>query len=57
MAPLIHGAGQRVFALGFTADIAAAISEDPATYAPLYDSGVDIVQTNRPDLLARFLGR
>ena len=55
MAPLVAAAGHRVFALGFIADITAPRST--ASYDALYGAGVDIVQSNRLELLGRYLGR
>src|SRR5262249_45997431 len=56
MAPLVHAAGYRVFALGFVADVIVARS-GPSAYASLYEEGVDMVQSNRIDLLGAFLAR
>jgi len=56
MAPLVHDAGLRVFALGFVADVVASRTGLDA-YEPLYGSGVDMVQSNRIDQLGTFLGR
>jgi len=55
MAPLVAAAGHRVFALGFIADITAPRSS--AAYDALYGAGVDIVQSNRIELLGRYLER
>ena len=57
LASKIHAAEQLVFALGFMTDDAAAVSGDLSHYGGLYNAGVDIVQSNRPDLAAKFLGR
>ncbi len=56
MAPLVHAAGYRVFALGFAVDILAGL-RGPAAYESFFASGVDMVQSNRIDLLGAFLGR
>jgi hypothetical protein len=56
MAAPVHAAGYRVFALGFTTDVAASL-HGVAAYEGLYASGVDMVQSNRIDLLGNFLGR
>lgn len=56
MAPLVHTAGYRVFALGFLADI-PAIRGDTSGYERLFGDGVDMIQSNRIDLLGDFLGR
>jgi len=55
MAPLVAAAGHRVFALGFLADLTAPRSS--AAYDALYGAGIDIVQSNRIELLGRSLGR
>lgn len=57
MAPLVHAKGFRVFALGFTRDIIVGASGDLNGYDALFDAGIDGVQSNRPELLARYLGR
>jgi glycerophosphoryl diester phosphodiesterase len=57
LAPPIHAAGHRVFNNTFITDFAAAIDNDPSLYTPIFDSGVDIAQTDRPDLVLRSLGR
>jgi glycerophosphoryl diester phosphodiesterase len=57
LAPKLHAAGHRVLKDAFGVDLAAKFSNDPAPYGAVFDSGVDIVQTDRPELVARFLGR
>jgi glycerophosphoryl diester phosphodiesterase len=56
MAPKIRAHGLRVFALGFLAD-GPAESADFSAYEALYTGGATFIQTNRPELLARALGR
>ncbi|MFO0681315.1 MAG: glycerophosphodiester phosphodiesterase family protein [Sandaracinus sp.] len=56
MAPIVHAAGYRVFALGFLQDV-AALRGDTAGYERLFGAGVDMIQSNRIDLLGDFLGR
>ncbi len=56
MAAPVHAAGYRVFALGFTTDVLSGL-HGTAAYEALYASGVDMVQSNRIDLLGSFLGR
>lgn len=53
----IHAAGHRVFNNTFITDFAAAVTADVSLYAPIFESGVDIAQTDRPDLVLRSLGR
>ena len=53
----VHAAGQRVFALGFGTDLSAGLSEDASLYESVYASGVDVIQSNRPDLVAQHLNR
>ena len=43
-------AGQRVFVLGFGADIAADLRGTPQPYLDLWDAGIQMLQSNRPDL-------
>lgn len=57
MVPLVDAAGHRVFGLVFGVDIGASLGEDPSQYGPVYAAGVDILQSNRPDLVAQHLGR
>lgn len=54
--PIAAVAGsQRLFALGFTADV--LVRSDPDAYASIYESGVTMIQSNRPDLLGAYLAR
>ena len=55
MLPLVTSAGHRAFALGFLAEVVSARAA--AGYDALYLAGVAAVQTNRIDLLGRYLGR
>lgn len=55
MAPLVAAAGHRVFALGFLADLVAV--RDDTAYEPLFAAGIQMIQSNRPALLAASLGR
>jgi hypothetical protein len=57
LAPSIHAAGHRVFNNTFITDFAAAVTSDVSLYAPIFEAGVDIAQTDRPDLVLRSLGR
>ncbi len=56
LAPLIHGRGHRVFFNTFGVDIAGGLSGDISGYAAVFAEGVDVVQTDRPNL-CRLLGR
>ncbi len=53
----VHAAGHRVLIDAFGSDIAAGLDDNPALYAQSYDNGVDVVQSDRPDLVLRYLGR
>lgn len=55
MAPLVAAAGHRVFALGFVEDLLA--ERDPSAYDGLFAAGVQMIQSNRPELLSASLGR
>lgn len=57
LAPAVHAAGHRVLYDVFGVDLATKFSNDPNAYAPVFDNGVDIAQTDRPELVAQFLGR
>lgn len=57
LAEAVLAAGHRPFANAFGTDVAAGLDDDPSLYAPVFDAGVRIVQTDRPDLVLRFLGR
>lgn len=57
LAPKLHAAGHRVLLDTFGVDLAAKFSNDPNAYADVFDNGVDIAQTDRPELVAQFLGR
>lgn len=58
MIPAIHAAGHRALLDVFELDVAAGIGgDDISVYGPLFESGLDIAQSNRPDLVLRYLGR
>lgn len=57
MVSAVEESSQRIFALGFGTDLAASLDQDPGLYGTIYDSGADIVMTNRPDLLGQYLNR
>jgi hypothetical protein len=55
---MIHGAGARVFANGFVAaDSFALLADDLSGYAPLFDRGVDVLQTEYPQWALMAMGR
>lgn len=56
MAAAAHAAGYRAFAIGFGRDLAAGLG-DEGVYAEAYGAGIDVLQSNRPELVAAFLGR
>jgi glycerophosphoryl diester phosphodiesterase len=58
MIPAIHAAGHRALVDVFEIDVVASASgDDLSLYGPLFESGLDIAQSNRPDLVLRYLGR
>lgn len=57
MVPLVHAAGLPVFALGFNTDFWVEATNDPSRYRSLFEFGIDIVQSNRPELVADHLQR
>jgi hypothetical protein len=57
LGPAVHAAGHRVFANAFGTDVAAGLSGNASLYAPIFESGVDIIQTDRPDLVLEYLDR
>ncbi len=57
LVPAIHGLGERALSDTFGTDLAASFSNDPKEYAPVFETGLDIAQTDRPELVLEFLGR
>jgi glycerophosphoryl diester phosphodiesterase len=55
LAPAVHAAGHRVFTDAFAVDLAAGFSGDPGLYGPVFEEGVEILQTDRPELVLRYL--
>lgn len=54
----VHAAGHRALLDLFPVDIAAGLSNDDfSAYGPVFEGGLDIGQTDRPDLVLRYLGR
>lgn len=57
LAAAIHGRGHRVLSDVFGQDVAVSLSDDISLYEQPYSQGVDIAQTDRPELVLRYLGR
>jgi glycerophosphoryl diester phosphodiesterase len=55
--PAIHAAKNRAQTDVFVIDLGAGLAHDPSQYAPTFAEGIDIVETDRPDLVLQFLGR
>ncbi|MCA9619728.1 MAG: glycerophosphodiester phosphodiesterase family protein [Myxococcales bacterium] len=53
----VHARGNRAFTDVFGFDLAAFTDDDPSHYVGAFDRGLDIVQTDRPDLVLESLGR
>ena len=53
----IHGAKNRPLFDVFGVDVAVRFVPDLSQYGKVYDKGVDVVQTDRPDLVLALLGR
>ena len=57
LAAAIHDRGHRVLADVFGQDVAVAMGGDISVYGQPFDMGVDIAQTDRPELVLEFLER
>lgn len=57
LVPLIHKAKNRAITDTFGVDLAAGLANDPSKYKAVYAEGIDDVDSDRPDLVLRFLGR
>jgi glycerophosphoryl diester phosphodiesterase len=57
LVPAVHAAGGRASINSFPTDLAAGIDGDESLYTEVFESGVDVVQSDRPDLVLRYLGR
>lgn len=57
MADAVHAAGNRSLRDVFVTDVGAGFSGDPSPYKAIFDLGVDILQTDRPDLVLKSLDR
>ena len=53
----IHAAKSRALFDVFGVDVSVRFVPDPKQYGLFYDKGVDILQTDRPDLVLTYLGR
>ncbi len=54
-APIVHGRGTRVFSDLFDGDITATVTGDLSYYNQALDDGVDVFQTDRPELILQVL--
>jgi glycerophosphoryl diester phosphodiesterase len=52
-----RAAGMRTMVNVFGLDLAAGLTDDPSAYGTVFDGPLDLVQTDRPDLVLRHLGR
>lgn len=57
IAPAIHDAGHRVLLDVFAEDAAVHMSDDLSLYGYPFGLGADIAQTDRPELVLRYLER
>lgn len=57
LAPAIHAAKNRALMDVFVVDVSTGFDGKVASYGDVYARGIDIVQTDRPDLVMSFLGR
>lgn len=57
LTPAIHDAKNRALVDVFVTDIGAGLNDDPSLYDESWAPGFDILQTDRPDLVLRNLGR
>lgn len=57
LVPAIHAAKNRALSDAFVSDVGAGLGDDPSLYDEMWASGYDILQSDRPDLVLRNLGR
>jgi glycerophosphoryl diester phosphodiesterase len=57
LAAAVHAAGNRAFSDSFGLDASVSFSKDISLYLGLYEKGLDVVQTDRPDFVLGALGR
>lgn len=55
--PAIHAAHQRAFTDVFVSDLSVGLTQDTTLYQTFVNDGLDILQTDRPDLVLQSLGR
>jgi glycerophosphoryl diester phosphodiesterase len=53
----VHAKGNRAMMDVFPDDLAAGLDGDVSHYAEAFAAGIDIVQSDRPDLVLKYLGR
>lgn len=57
LVPAIHAANNRALTDVFPSDVATSLSDDPSLYDEIWAEGYDTLQSDRPDLVLRNLGR
>lgn len=57
LSPAVHARQNRVLVDTFGTDFAAGLDGDASVYGTIYDTGVDIAQSDRPELVLEYLGR
>jgi glycerophosphoryl diester phosphodiesterase len=57
IAAAVHAKKAHTLTDMFGTDVGAGLANEPSFYGSVYDSGIDIGQTDRPDLVLRYLGR
>jgi glycerophosphoryl diester phosphodiesterase len=57
LVPAVHAAGNRALTDVFGVDLSAKFSNDASLYETVFADGVDIAQTDRPELALEYLGR
>jgi glycerophosphoryl diester phosphodiesterase len=57
IAAAVHIKGSHTLTDTFGTDVGAGIANDPSFYGSIFDTGIDIGQTDRPDLVLRYLSR
>jgi len=57
LVPAVHAAGNRALTDVFGLDLSAKFSNDSSLYEAVFADGVDIAQSDRPELVLEYLGR
>ncbi len=57
LVPAIHAASHRALTDAFVTDVGAGLSDDPSLYDEMWAPGFDMLQSDRPDLVLRNIGR